>query len=45
MLAHHLTPSQILTLKQQHPQFFLQQKRYIRLVTAITVGIFLYKSD
>ncbi|MGP2470453.1 phosphonate ABC transporter, permease protein PhnE [Yersinia sp. 2540 StPb PI] len=42
MLAHHLTPSQILTLKQQHPQFFLQQKRYIRLVTAITVGIFLY---
>lgn len=42
MLTHHLTPTQILALKQQHPQFFLQQKRYIRLVTAITIGIFLY---
>lgn len=42
MLTHHLTPTQILALKQQHSQFFLQQKRYIRLVTAITIGIFLY---
>ena len=42
MFTHHLTPTQILALKQQHPQFFLQQKRYIRLVTAITIGIFLY---
>ncbi|CNF00155.1 phosphonate ABC transporter, permease protein PhnE [Yersinia frederiksenii] len=42
MLTHHLTAGQLSTLKQQHPQIFLQQKRYIRWVTMISVGIFLY---
>ncbi|QHB33331.1 phosphonate ABC transporter, permease protein PhnE [Yersinia canariae] len=42
MLTNHLTPGQLLTLKQQNPQIFLQQKRYIQWVVIITVGIFLY---
>lgn len=42
MLAYHLTTEQISALKQQHPQLFLQQKRYVRLVAAIAVVIFLY---
>ncbi|CNK05565.1 ABC transport membrane permease [Yersinia mollaretii] len=42
MLAYHLTTEQISALKQQHPQLFLQQKRYVRLVAVIAVAIFLY---
>lgn len=42
MLTHHLTADQLSILKQQNPQIFLQQKRYIRWVTMIAVGIFLY---
>lgn len=42
MLTNHLTPGQLLTLKQQNPQIFLQQKRHIQWVVIITVGIFLY---
>ncbi|AJK06224.1 putative phosphonate ABC transporter, inner membrane subunit [Yersinia pestis] len=42
MLTHHLTTEQILTLKQQNPQLFRQQKRYIRLIAIITAAIFLY---
>ncbi|CQD38578.1 phosphonate ABC transporter, permease protein PhnE [Yersinia mollaretii] len=42
MLAYHLTTEQISALKQQHPQLFLQQKRYVRLVAAIAIVIFLY---
>ncbi|WP_145529437.1 phosphonate ABC transporter, permease protein PhnE [Yersinia alsatica] len=42
MLTHHLTADQLSMLKQQNPQIFLQQKRYIRWVTMIAVGIFLY---
>ncbi|ATM96614.1 putative ABC transport membrane permease [Yersinia frederiksenii] len=42
MLTHHLTAGQLSTLKQQHPQIFLQQKHYIRWVTMIGVGVFLY---
>ncbi|MGK4430680.1 phosphonate ABC transporter, permease protein PhnE, partial [Yersinia enterocolitica] len=33
---------QLFTLKRQHPQIFLQQKRYIRWVTIIGIAIFLY---
>lgn len=40
MLTHHLTTEQILTLKQQNPQLFRQQKRYIRLIAIITAAIF-----
>lgn len=40
MLTHHLTAGQLSTLKQQHPQIFLQQKHYIRWVTMIGVGVF-----
>ncbi|WP_145573623.1 phosphonate ABC transporter, permease protein PhnE [Yersinia alsatica] len=42
MLTHHLTAGQLSMLKQQNPQIFLQQKRYIRWITMIAVGIFLY---
>ncbi|HDL6518895.1 TPA: phosphonate ABC transporter, permease protein PhnE, partial [Yersinia enterocolitica] len=42
MLNNNLTAEQLFTLKQQHPQIFLQQKRYIRWVTIIGVAIFLY---
>ncbi|MGE4799427.1 phosphonate ABC transporter, permease protein PhnE [Yersinia hibernica] len=42
MLTSHLTSGQLLTLKQQNPQIFLQQKRYIRWVAIITLGVFLY---
>ncbi|WP_174848362.1 phosphonate ABC transporter, permease protein PhnE [Yersinia artesiana] len=42
MLTGHLSTGQLATLKQQHPQIFLQQKRYIRWVTIIGVAIFLY---
>ncbi|AHK20475.1 phosphonate ABC transporter permease [Yersinia similis] len=42
MLNHHLTTEQILTLKQQNPQLFMQQKRYVRLIAIITAAIFLY---
>ncbi len=34
MLTYHLTTEQISRLKQQHPQLFTQQKRYVRLITA-----------
>lgn len=40
MLTHHLTTEQILTLKQQNPQLFRQQKRYIRLIAIITAAYF-----
>lgn len=42
MLVKHLKTEQVLSMKQQYPQLFLQQRRYIRLVTAVTVGIILY---
>lgn len=42
MLNNNLTAEQLFTLKQQHPQIFLQQKRYIRWVTIIGIAIFLY---
>ncbi|CNG10830.1 putative ABC transport membrane permease [Yersinia enterocolitica] len=42
MLNNNLTAEQLFTLKQQYPQIFLQQKRYIRWVTIIGVAIFLY---
>lgn len=42
MLTDHLSAEQLVTVKQQHPQIFLQQKRYIKWVTIIAVGIFLY---
>lgn len=42
MLTHHQTADQLSMLKQQNPQIFLQQKRYIRWITMIAVGIFLY---
>ncbi|EKN6148360.1 phosphonate ABC transporter, permease protein PhnE, partial [Yersinia enterocolitica] len=42
MLNNNLTAEQLFTLKRQHPQIFLQQKRYIRWVTIIGIAIFLY---
>ncbi|CNK59763.1 phosphonate ABC transporter, permease protein PhnE [Yersinia proxima] len=42
MLTGHFSAGQLATLKQQHPQIFLQQKRYIKWVSIIVVGIFLY---
>ncbi|HEN3580441.1 TPA: phosphonate ABC transporter, permease protein PhnE, partial [Yersinia enterocolitica] len=42
MLNNNLTAEQLFILKQQYPQIFLQQKRYIRWVTIIGVAIFLY---
>ncbi len=42
MLNNNLTAEQLFTLKRQHPQIFLQQKRYIRWVTIIGTAIFLY---
>ncbi|AJI84214.1 putative ABC transport membrane permease [Yersinia enterocolitica] len=42
MLNNNLTAEQLFTLKQQYPQIFLQQTRYIRWVTIIGVAIFLY---
>lgn len=42
MLTDHLSTEQLATVKQQHPQIFLQQKRYIKWVMIIAVGIFLY---
>lgn len=42
MLTDHLSAEQLAIVKQQHPQIFLQQKRYIKSVTIIAVGIFLY---
>ncbi len=42
MLTGHFSSGQLATLKQQHPQIFLQQKRYIKWVSIIVVGIFLY---
>lgn len=40
MLNNNLTAEQLFTLKQQYPQIFLQQTRYIRWVTIIGVAIF-----
>ncbi|ENB8333022.1 phosphonate ABC transporter, permease protein PhnE [Yersinia enterocolitica] len=42
MLNNNLSAEQLFTLKRQHPQIFLQQKRYIRWVTIIGIAIFLY---
>ncbi|EKN3739333.1 phosphonate ABC transporter, permease protein PhnE [Yersinia enterocolitica] len=42
MLNNNLTAEQLFILKRQHPQIFLQQKRYIRWVTIIGIAIFLY---
>ncbi|HDL7017473.1 TPA: phosphonate ABC transporter, permease protein PhnE [Yersinia enterocolitica] len=42
MLNNNLTAEQLFTLKRQHLQIFLQQKRYIRWVTIIGIAIFLY---
>ncbi|WP_145524791.1 phosphonate ABC transporter, permease protein PhnE [Yersinia vastinensis] len=42
MLTHHLSADQLSMLKQQHPHIFLQQRRYLRWVAIIAIGIFLY---
>ncbi|ANI28580.1 phosphonate ABC transporter permease [Yersinia entomophaga] len=42
MMTNTLSPADVISLKQQHPTLFSQQRRYLRLVVGIGVAIVFY---